>query len=88
MALIDLEDMSRRFYEALGAGRAARAFADDGRDRTHHDEYGARSLARMVVEGIRAADPELIGGLAAYIAEDAGRFDPSRPAPPSPGGAP
>ena len=88
VALIDLEDMTRRFYEALGAGRAARAFADDGRDRTHHDEYGARSLARMVVEGIRAADPELIGGLAAYIAEDAGRFDPSRPAPPPHGGAP
>ena len=67
--------MSRRFYEALGPKLAARAFADDGRDKTHHNEYGAYALARMVVEGIRAADPQLSGGLAAHIAADAGRFD-------------
>ena len=50
--------MSRRFYEALGPELAARAFADDGRDRTHHNEYGAYSLARMVIEGLRGSDPE------------------------------
>ena len=46
--------MSRRFYEALGPERAARAFADQGRDKTHHNEYGAYSLARMVIAGLRA----------------------------------
>jgi lysophospholipase L1-like esterase len=84
VALIDLTDMSRRFYEALGPGRAALAFAEEGRDRTHHDEYGACSLARMVVEGVRAADSRLVAGLAAYIAADAAHFDPSHPTLPAP----
>lgn len=79
VALVDLTDMSRRFYEALGPELAARAFADDGRDRTHHDEYGAYSIARMVIEGLRACDPRLLAGLDAHIAADAGRFDPAHP---------
>jgi len=82
VALIDLHDMSRRFYEALGPELAARAFADEGRDKTHHDEYGAYALARMVIEGLRDADPGLLTGLAAHIAADAGRFDPAHPPPP------
>ena len=82
VALIDLNDMSRRFYEALGPELAARAFADQGRDQTHHDEYGAYSLARLVVEGLRGCDPRLLSGLAGHIAPDAGRFDPAHPAPP------
>ena len=82
VALIDLHDMSRRFYEALGPELAARAFADQGRDQTHHDEYGAYSLARLVVEGLRGCDPRLLSGLAGHIAPDAGRFDPAHPAPP------
>ncbi|HEX6397777.1 MAG TPA: rhamnogalacturonan acetylesterase [Steroidobacteraceae bacterium] len=80
VALVDLHEMSRRFYEALGPGLAARAFADRGRDRTHHDEYGAYALARMVVEGLRAADRRLLAGLDGHIAGDAGRFDPAHPA--------
>ena len=82
VALIDLNDMSRRFYEALGPELAARAFADQGRDQTHHDEYGAYSLARLVVEGLRGCDPRLLSGLAGHIAPDAGRFDPAHPEPP------
>jgi len=74
--------MSRRFYEALGPELAARAFADEGRDKTHHDEYGAYALARMVIEGLRDADPRQLTGLAAHIAADAGRFDPAHPPPP------
>ena len=62
VALIDLEAMSRTFYEALGPELAPRAFADAGRD-THFNEYGAYALARMVLEGLRAADPELTAGL-------------------------
>jgi lysophospholipase L1-like esterase len=79
VALIDLNDMSRRFYEALGPELAARAFADEGRDKTHHDEYGAYSLARMVIEGLRGVDPTLLAGLPGHLAADAGRYDPAHP---------
>jgi lysophospholipase L1-like esterase len=79
VALIDLHPMSIRFYESLGPQRAPSAFADGGRDKTHHNEYGARCLARMVVEGLRATDPSLSGALAAHLAADAGRFDPANP---------
>lgn len=82
IALIDLEAMSISFYEALGPDASARAFADEGRDRTHHDEYGAYALARMVIEGLRRSDPALLAGLVAHIAPDAGRFDPAKPDPP------
>jgi lysophospholipase L1-like esterase len=75
VALIDLHTMSKRFYESLGPARSALAF---GGDITHHNEYGAYELARMVVAGIRTADSRL----AAHLASDAGEFDPSQPDPP------
>jgi lysophospholipase L1-like esterase len=78
VALIDLHAMSKTFYEALGPDRAALAFSDNGRDLTHHDDYGAYELARIIVAGIRANDPKL----AAHLAADAGEFDPARPDPP------
>jgi lysophospholipase L1-like esterase len=81
VALIDLNAMSRRLYEALGPETAARAFADEGRDKTHFNDYGGYALARCVVEGIRAADPALAAGLAHHLSADAGRFDPARPDP-------
>lgn len=81
VALIDLNAMSRRFYEALGPEAAARAFADDGRDRTHFNDYGGYALARCVVEGIRAADPALAAGLHEHLAADAGHYDPAHPEP-------
>ena len=62
VALIDLNPMSMRFYEAFGPEVSPRAFADEGRDKTHHNEYRRVALARMVVEGLRAADPALTGG--------------------------
>jgi lysophospholipase L1-like esterase len=82
VALVDLNAASRVFYEALGPERAARAFADGGRDHTHHVDYGADALARMVIEGLRACDARLLAGLAGHIAHDTGRYDPSQPAPP------
>ena len=82
VALIDLNVMSRAFYEALGPEVSARAFADEGRDRTHFNEYGGYALARCIVEGLRAADARLTAGLAAHLAADAGRFDPAHPDPP------
>jgi lysophospholipase L1-like esterase len=78
VALIDLHSMSKAFYEALGPDRAALAFNDQGRDLTHHDNYGAYELARLVVAGIRRAEPRLAG----YLAADAGELDPARPDPP------
>lgn len=79
VALIDLWSMSKVFYEALGEQRSALAFADGGRDRTHHNTYGAYELARMIVEGIRNADPQLTGNLSRHLAPDAALFDPARP---------
>jgi lysophospholipase L1-like esterase len=81
-ALIDLNPMSRSLYEALGPELAPRAFADEGRDKTHFNDYGAYQLARCVVEGVRGADPALVGGLASHLAADAGHFDPAHPEPP------
>ena len=83
VALIDLNSMSISFYEALGPEVSPRAFADEGRDSTHHNEYGAYALARMVVEGLRAADSHLTAGLVKHLAADAGSFDPSHPSPPT-----
>jgi lysophospholipase L1-like esterase len=79
VALIDLNPMSVRFYEALGPEISPYAFADEGRDKTHHNLFGAYALARMVVEGVRTADQKLIAGLASHLAADAGSFDPSHP---------
>lgn len=79
VALIDLNAMSKTFYEALGINRAPLAFSDDGRDLTHHNNYGAYELARMIVSGLRAADPQLTANLARHLAADAGSFDPMHP---------
>jgi hypothetical protein len=88
VALIDLNQMSIRFYEALGPLQSPWAFADEGRDKTHHNRYGAYSLARMIVEGLRTAPPGLTAGLAQHLAADAGTFDPSHPPTPVPEVAP
>jgi lysophospholipase L1-like esterase len=82
-ALIDLSAASRAFYEALGPEVSRRAFADDGKDKTHFSDYGAANLARIVADGVRGADPELVAGLAAHLANDMGSYDPAHPAPPS-----
>lgn len=88
VALIDLNQMSIRFYEALGPLQSPWAFADEGRDKTHHNRYGAYFLARMIVEGLRTAPPGLTAGLAQHLAADAGTFDPSHPPTPVPEVAP
>jgi lysophospholipase L1-like esterase len=71
VALIDLCAMSTTFYERLGPEHIGKAFADGGRDRTHHSNYGAYELARLVVSGIRAADPQSIAQLADALKPDA-----------------
>ena len=51
VALIDLNAMSKVFYEALGPEESALAFEEG--DGTHHNNYGAYELARCVVQGIK-----------------------------------
>lgn len=79
VALLDLNAMSIRIYEALGPAVSPSAFADGGNDKTHHNEYGARLLARAVVEAVRTSDLTLTGRLADHIVVDAGIFDPAKP---------
>ncbi len=74
VALIDLNAMSKPFYEALGPVEAHKAFA--GADTTHHDNYGSYELAKCVVEGIRQAKSPL----AKYLI-DMPPFDPAHPDP-------
>jgi lysophospholipase L1-like esterase len=79
VALLDLNAASVRLYEALGPAIAPSGFADHGNDKTHHSEYGARLLARAVIEAVRTSDLTLTRGLADHIAADAGVFDVTKP---------
>ena len=71
--LIDLNAMSKLFYEALGSQDARRAFQDG----THHNNYGSYELAKCIVEGIKSAQLDL----AKHLADDVPSFDPNRPDP-------
>ncbi len=77
VAFIDLTALSVTFYETLGPEKAYLAFAGTGtnRDATHHDNYGAYELAKMIVQGIK--DNKL--DLAKSIVDDFKGFDPSKP---------
>jgi lysophospholipase L1-like esterase len=69
-ALIDLNAMSVKFYQALGQDIGL-AFQDG----THHNNYGSYELAKCVVEGIKENKLEL----ANHLARDLTPFDPSKP---------
>jgi lysophospholipase L1-like esterase len=71
-ALIDLNAMSVRLYQALGTN-LARAFQDG----THHNNYGSYELAKCVTAGIAAARLDL----AQSLVEDVRQFDPAHPDP-------
>jgi lysophospholipase L1-like esterase len=71
-ALIDLNKMSRVFYQALGTD-LDKAFQDG----THHNNYGSYELAKCIVKGIQ--DDKL--PLAKFIADDFKGFDPAHPDP-------
>jgi lysophospholipase L1-like esterase len=74
VALIDLNAMSKPFYEAMGPVEAHKAFA--GKDTTHHSDYGSYELAKCIVEGIRQAKLPLVK----YLYDTPG-FDPAHPDP-------
>jgi lysophospholipase L1-like esterase len=71
--LIDLNIMSKTFYEALGPEKSKLAFKEG--DGTHHNNYGSYELARCIIEGIRANKL----GLVKYLSVDATPFDPGHP---------
>src|SRR5262249_10253624 len=75
LALIELNAMSKSFYEALGPQKSALAFKEG--DGTHHNNYGSYELARCVVEGIKASKL----GVVKFLAKDVTAFDPGRPDP-------
>ncbi|MDR3458384.1 MAG: rhamnogalacturonan acetylesterase [Verrucomicrobiae bacterium] len=70
VALIDLNAMSRVFYQALGDD-LGKAFQDG----THHNNYGSYELAKCVVAGIQSARLPL----AQSIVADFSGFDPAKP---------
>lgn len=73
VALIDLNAMSKPFYEALGPQDAHLAFA--GKDTTHHSDYGSYELAKCIVEGIRQAKLPL----SKFLVPGMPPFDPAQP---------
>jgi lysophospholipase L1-like esterase len=77
---IDLNAMSKPFYEALGPERSKAAFAESASgkiDNTHHNSYGSYELAKLVVKGMR--DNKLPA--ARFIAAGLPAIDPAHPAP-------
>ncbi|HWB85466.1 MAG TPA: rhamnogalacturonan acetylesterase [Bryobacteraceae bacterium] len=72
-ALIDLNAMSEKLYDAIGAARLPDAFVDG----THQNDYGSYELAKCVVNGIREADLPF----ARYLVEAWKPFDPAHPDP-------
>lgn len=78
VGLVDLHAMTIAFYEALGPEQAKLAFNDGGSDRTHHNNYGAYELARMVASRLDGADPRL----GAHVLPEARDYDPAKPSPP------
>lgn len=86
VAVIDLHAMSLELYAGLGPERCTKAFvfypagtfpgiAEQLKDRTHHNSYGAYELARCVVQGLREQVPEL----SRHLAGDVSDFDPGQP---------
>ena len=88
VALVDLNAMSKLFYEALGPVQSTKAFvhypagtypgqATELKDDTHFNNYGAYELARMMVQGLRVSGLPL----ARLLLPDIAPFDPSHPDP-------
>ena len=75
--LIDLSAMTTTLYEAWGVERAPLAFAlgPEGRDPTHHSDFGAYEIARCVVQAMR----EMSLPLAQHLLPGLAPFDPAHP---------
>ncbi len=88
IALIDLNAMSRQFYEAMGPEKSVKAFVHypagtypdqkaELKDDTHFNNYGAYEMARMIVQGIKTSGLPLANKLIDGIPA----FDPAHPDP-------
>ncbi|MFG6487590.1 rhamnogalacturonan acetylesterase [Roseateles sp. BYS78W] len=79
LAFIDLNGMSQQLYAALGPERSQALHpVNNGKlDNTHHNNYGAMQLARLVALGLREAHVPV----AAQLRDDLGPIDPARPLP-------
>lgn len=88
VAVIDLNAMSKVFYEALGPEKSKKAFVHypahtfpgqetEFKDNTHFSTYGAYELAKCVINGIKEAKLPI----AAFIKKDWKKFDPAYPDP-------
>lgn len=83
--LIDLNEMTRTLYEAMGVEPSKRAFVhypagsypgqtQDFADNTHFNPYGAYEIARCIVEGLKTQVPDLARHLKPFPT-----FDPTHP---------
>jgi len=86
--LIDLNAMSKIFFEAMGPDNSTKAFVQypantfpgqthELKDNTHFNSYGAYELAKCIVEGIKTDQL----GIAKYLIGDTPPFDPAHPDP-------
>ena len=73
VSLIDLTEMSKHLYEALGKDGSGALFKEG--DGTHHNNYGSYQLAKCIVQAIR--DQKL--PLSKYLVKNLPKFDPKRP---------
>ncbi len=71
--LLDLNAMSKPFYEALGPQEAPKAFAPG--DKTHHNDYGSYEIAKCIVQAIRDAKLPLVK----HLIDGLPAFDPAHP---------
>ncbi len=85
--LIDLHEMTRTLYEALGVEGSKKAFVHypantfPGQDKaladnTHFNPYGAYQIAKCVVQGLREIDADFISALRPEFPTD---YTPAKP---------
>lgn len=84
--LIDLNEMTRTLYEAMGAEPSKKAFVHypagtypgqtkDFADNTHFNPYGAYQISKCIIEGIKKAGLPI----ADYLRKDYPGFNPAHP---------
>lgn len=84
--LIDLHQMTRTFYEAMGVEESKKAFVHypagtypnqtkDFADNTHFNPYGAYQIAKCIIEGMKKLNLPIIQ----YLREDYVTYNPAQP---------
>lgn len=84
--LIDLNEMTRTFYEAMGVEESKKAFVHypagtypnqtkDFADNTHFNPYGAYEIAKCIIEGMKKLNLPIIQ----YLREDYVTYNPAQP---------